>query len=288
MNDDRVLRDLEERCARALHAAAPFPPPDFAARCLARTALEPQRRGFGMGLLRFGPPLAAVAAVVVLAAVAGLQLGNIIPDRGPGAAPTLAPTVAPSAEPSAPAPSPSLDPTPTVAPSAEPTASEPGAFPGGAAECTNEIEGYSVSYPADWYTNETMDLDEFVEGPETGACTYFGRQPMELRPNAGLPDTVVIRISRSETRPPASDGAVVIREEDVVIAGRPAVVRETEQTTDEGAPFSAPGDRTYDYAVELADGTFLLAGTSSRADGDYEENKALLDAMMSTLRLTDG
>lgn len=287
MNDDRALRDLEQRCARTLHAAAPVPPPDFAARCLARTAVEPQRGGLGIGLLRMGP-LVAAAAVVVLAVVVGLQLGNLIPDRGPGAVPTPAPTVSPSGEPSSPAASPSVDPTPSVAPSAEPPSSPPATFPGGEARCTNEMEGYAVSYPADWYTNETMDLDEFVEGPETGACTFFGRQPMELRANAGLPDTVIIRFSPSETRQPPSDGAETISEGDVVVAGRPATVRETEQTTDAGAPFSAPGDRWYDYTVELVDGSFLIVATSSRADGDYEENKAVLDAMMSTLRLIDG
>lgn len=285
MNDDRVLRDLEERCARTLHAAAPVPPAGFAERCLARTAVEPQRRGLGIGLLRFGPPLAAVAAVVVLAAVVGLQVGNLIPDRGPGSVPTVAPTVAPSVAPSSPPSSPSASPTvaptPDVTPSPQPSPTEPAAFPGGSATCTNDRLGYTVSYPADWVTNEEMDLDEFEPGPDTSACTYFGEGPMDLRPNAALPASVAISFARESEAPPAA--GEVVSERDLVVDGRPATVRE--YAVPDGDLFLGDGARVYQAVVELEGGEVLILGTDSTRDGDYAQHRDVLDAMLSTLEL---
>ena len=70
------------------------------------------------------------------------------------------------------------------------------------------------------------------------------------------------------------------------MAGVPAVVTELEQTSDAGAPFSAAGDRSYGYEVELPDGSVLTVSTGTRADGDYAEHKDVLDQMMATVELT--
>jgi hypothetical protein len=111
---------------------------------------------------------------------------------------------------------------------------------------------------------------------------------MEIRPNAGLPPTVAISFERWTEVPPASEGWEVIARTETTVAGLSAVVIEMEQTSDAGAPFSSPGDRTYGYEIELPDGSVLSAGTGSSATGDYEDHKAVLDQMVETIELTGG
>ncbi|MGI8658607.1 MAG: hypothetical protein ACR2K4_07560, partial [Candidatus Limnocylindria bacterium] len=166
-----------------------------------------------------------------------------------------------------------------------PSPSASASQPSGGQRCTNDRFGFAVGYPADWYTNAEID-QEFAE--PTPACTYFGEQPMEIGPNAGVPPTVAITFGRLTEVPPSSEGWEVIFRDQTEVAGMPAFVIEAEQTSDAGAPFSARGDRSYGYRVELPDGSVIVAGTSSTADGDYAEHRDVLDAMMATLELTGG
>ena len=50
--------------------------------------------------------------------------------------------------------------------------------------------------------------------------------------------------------------------------------------------FFGAGDRAYEYLIELPDGDILLVSTTTHADGDYEEHRDVLDAMMETLELS--
>ena len=272
MTDERITEQLERRLTEWCHATAPLPPPGLADRCLGRTAAVEQRRGWGG--LGFGPALAA-AAVVLIAIVVGLRLGNLLPvaEQPPvGSAPVSA-SPTPSANPTPSSPPPA-SPEPTVTPSPE-------TFPDGN-RCRNETLGFEVAYPADWFANEAVEPD--VEGLDpVEACRYFSDEPMEIRPNAGLPATVAIVFNLVEEEPPASGNT--LSSEEVTVAGRPATVTEIEGTGD--GPFFAEGDFSYGYRITLENGQFLLAATHYANEGDYEGHKEVLDRMMETLDLID-
>ncbi|MDQ3691953.1 MAG: hypothetical protein M3406_18340 [Chloroflexota bacterium] len=271
MNGDRETRDLEDRLSRTLHQLAPRPDPHMAERLLSRTAATPQRRGWSFFATGFGG-----VAVVVLAIFAGLALGQLPRNVGNIPHATESPARVSSE------PSPIISPIPDEpTPSASPSAGELG----DGQSCTNEMLGYTVRYPPAWYTNAKVE-QEF--GDPVPACKYFSSQPMDIAPNAGLPPTVAISFERWMEVPPASEGWEVVNREETTVAGLPAVVTEREQTSDAGAPFSAAGDRSYGYEVELPDGTILTAATSTTADGDYSEHKDVLDQMIATLELTGG
>jgi len=272
MNGDRSLPDLERRLSHALHVAAPLPDAHLAERLLSRTAAMPQRRGWSPFMTSAGA--LAVAAVVVLAILTGLALGQLPRNVGSGPDATQSASTVASEAPATIAPTPSQTP-----PSPSSTAS---AMPDGQ-RCTNETLGYEVSYPADWYANAEIE-QEF--GDPIPACTYFSSQPMDIAPNAGLPPTVAISFERWTEVPPTGEGWEVVSREETSVAGLPAVVIELEQTSDAGAPFSAAGDRTYGYEVELPDGSVLTVSTGTTADGDYAEHKDVIDQMMATVELT--
>jgi len=272
MSGDRDLRDLERRLSHALRVAAPPPDAHLAERLLSRTAATPQRRGWSPFMTSAGA--LAVAAVVVLAILTGLALGQLPRNVGSGPDATQSAYTVASEAPATIAPTPSQTP-----PSPSPTAS---AMTDGQ-RCTNEVLGYAVSYPADWYANAEIE-QEF--GDPIPACTYFSSQPMDIAPNAGLPPVVAISFERWTEAPPAGEGWEVVSREETSVAELPAVVTELEQISDAGAPFSAAGDRTYGYEVELPDGSVLTASTGTTANGDYAEHRDVLDQMMATVELT--
>lgn len=260
MTDRREIEALERRLARTLHAAAPIAPPDLADRLLRQTAAQPQRRGWSG--FSFMSVLAASAAVLVAVAV-GLQIGNLLPRGNQVGTGSESPT------PTASAPSSTARPSPSVSPS-----------PAGD-RCENEALGYSVTVPSGWHANEAVVPEDESLTP-IAACQYFGEQPLEIAPNAGVPLTVAIGFSRVSGSP-VTAGEVVISEE-MTVAGRPATVVEIAGTGD--GPFFGDGDFAYRYEISLPDGAFLVADTISTRNGDYEAHKAVLDAMMETLELT--
>jgi len=262
--------DFEHALRRSLHEAAPPTDPGLANRLLARTAAEPQRRRWS--LFSGVAPALAAAAVVALAVVIGLSLGQL-PRVGDDPSQSAAPAV--TAEPSAtPSPSPSDAPTPSAPPSSAPSPDAPAGQP-----CTNDQLGFSLRYPDDWHTNEPIE-QPFAESP-TSPCTFFGPEPMEIIGSAGLPPTVAITFGRQEIATPDPGPARLLLEETVTVDGRPATVREWEWT--ESDPFVTEGDRFYVYDIELEDGTFLVASTNASADGDHEERKRVLDGMIESL-----
>ena len=273
MTENRLPNDIDRAIARSLQAAAPVPTPDVVDRILRATAQEPQHRPWR--LMGFAP-LAAVAAVAVLAVAVGLGIGRLLEPSGTGdprsevASPssTVAPSESPTTKPSrSPAPSPT-----EVA----------GVFPNGS-RCENDALGYTVSYPADWHANEEVRPDDEALDP-IPACQYFGEEPMEIMPNAGLPASVAISFDlEAEATPP---GGEVIRSESVTVAGRPAELREAEGSGD--GPFIGEGDRVYEYLIELPSGEVLIVSTDSTRSGDYEAHRDVLDLMMQTLELASG
>ena len=277
---DAVERDLESRLSRSLHARAPRPAPGTADRCLRLTAAAEQRRGW-MGL-GFRPVLAA-AAVVVLAVVVGLGLGNILPRGGNIGDDT--PIVVPSSSPSEAA---SVTPAPTATPSAvpSPSPSPSGAVFEGGNRCTNEEIGFTVGYPGDWWANEAQDFEDPAL-TDIAACFAFSEEPAEIRPNSELPPGIAIVAGITEE--PAGNPQQpieVLDTRETNVAGRPAVVEEIEWTEDD--VFQRAGDRSYGYRITLASGQILAftTGTDELTSlEEYEAHKGVLDDMMQTLEL---
>jgi hypothetical protein len=267
MTDAFDPRDLERRLSISLHAAAPRPAPDLADRLLRQTAAIPQRRRWTVGF--FG--VLAAAVVIALAVVTGLGIANLLPGS-----PNIGddPTAPPATVEVTPSATPDVSPSPSPSASLDPTAGWP--------ECENEELGFTVRYPPDWWVQEAARPDPELD-PLPG-CTYFAREPVEIRQNAGLPPGIAI-IAGFEELPVGNPEQPlrVISSRQTEVAGRPVVVDETEWTED--TVFLRAGDRSYAYLVSVPEGPRLVFGTSSTA-GDYEANKAVLDAMMTTLELT--
>lgn len=280
MTDDFRSKDFEGRLSRALHAAAPVPSPDVTERLLRSTVRVDQRRSWFASHHVFSA--VAAAAVLVMALVVGLQVGSLLPWTGGPAVGSPSADVVPSTEPapSSAQPSASTEPSATLTP-ASPSSSA--AASSDAQRCDNTELGFAVSYPEDWFTNEAVTPDDPGLDPiET--CRYFGEEPIEVAPNAGLPLTVAISFSRQAHAPPPTDGAIMLSTGQVTVAGRPATVRELEGTAD--SSFFGAGGLAYEYLVELPDGQILQVSTTTDADGDYEEHKDVLDEMMETLELS--
>ena len=260
MNDERIEQDLERRLAAWMAAAAPSPSPGFADRVLRLTATTPQRASW-TGWFAVASAVGAAAAVG-LAVVIGLQFGRIAP--GPTVPTGAVPTATPS-----PSPTPihsEAPPTPSVSPSGVPDVYR----------CENATDGYALDVPSNWYANPRMEAGEGFDA--VAACRFFGPTEFEIAPNAGLPNGVAISIQVVPNAPPPA--GEVVESGETVVDGRDATVRLV-QTTSEG--LTPAGTLVYEYLVMMDDGRVLLIGTDSSRDGDFEEHREVLDAMMETV-----
>lgn len=170
-----------------------------------------------------------------------------------------------------------MAPTETEPAETEPTEPEPvetePAEPA-TASCTNEQDGFSVDYPADWHAND---------GEVTDACSFFHPEEFELPPSQE-----VIGVAISIDREPVSferasgedPGTDIATSEETEIDGRPAVRMSTVAT---GGALLEEGTRGYLYLVDL-DPETLVASTYDTGDLDLAENSEVLDMMMESLR----
>lgn len=144
-----------------------------------------------------------------------------------------------------------------------------------AERCENPDAGYAVRYPAGWHTND---------GSVTAPCSFFNPEGFEL-PEASEPPPLAVSISREPvafadvTR--ESPATRVVASEEVEVAGRAALRRETESTGDGLLP---AGVRSLEYLVDL-DGETLVAATRSQGRLDFERNGEVLQEMVATLEL---
>jgi hypothetical protein len=138
--------------------------------------------------------------------------------------------------------------------------------------CSNADDGYSVSLPRGWYYNERVEGDEL---DDVAACRFFGPEDFEVTPQSGI-GGMAITIRLSNDGPPGETTP------DTTVDGKPAFVTETTVAED---GFEPAGTRHYDYWIEIGPDAWLAAGTSDAPNfvGDYDENKAVLDAMMDSL-----
>lgn len=134
------------------------------------------------------------------------------------------------------------------------------------ASCSNPEFGYTVNFPNNWFYNLHVEGGATSDIPE---CSYFSSEDFELTPGSE-PSGVSIGISPGDEFDPSQG-------EQVTVGGRDAVRYEAQVTT--------PGFEGlyYTYQIDMGDGTTLVAQTSDRWVGPYEENKDILDTMMESL-----
>lgn len=142
--------------------------------------------------------------------------------------------------------------------------------------CTNPDDGYSVAFPTGWYANERV---EGGDADDVAACRFFAPDEFVVAP-ASQATNIAVAIGVQQDGPPASG-------EQTTVGGRQAT--RIESVAAEGG-FEPAGTQTYSYWIELGDGTWLVASTSDGPNwvGNYEENKATLDAMMESLTFAGG
>ncbi|HEX2281697.1 MAG TPA: hypothetical protein VHG52_08040 [Thermomicrobiales bacterium] len=126
--------------------------------------------------------------------------------------------------------------------------------------CTNSAEGFSVSYPSDWYTNEAGS----THGDLVDTCTLFAPfDDIEI-----LPEAVNVPVFLKVESGPLPDGTTT------TIDGRPGVIVEAPDLG--GAP-------AYIYYARLSDDTRFAAFAFDNATAPFGESRAVLDAMVGTV-----
>lgn len=137
--------------------------------------------------------------------------------------------------------------------------------------CTNPIDGYTVSFPDDWYTN--------TETGDVAACSWFTPEFFEVTTPGVAPDEIWIHIN-------VFDGVVgyitpLSYREEITVDGRAGHIAELNSD-----PHARPDYRVYQYIVPLGEnGPTLAAATSSDA-GDYALAKAVLDRIMASFEFS--
>lgn len=141
---------------------------------------------------------------------------------------------------------------------------------GHTAACTHPA-GFRVSHPADWSVNP---------GEVLPVCSWFDRQEFQV-PEASDAQLADIRFSvrpGDELPSPWPDETSRAR---LVVDGHDAV--RLEQVTTPG--FYPAGTPITTYVLDLAGGDALVATTVGLPDREYQDNVAVLDAMMASLVL---
>jgi hypothetical protein len=161
-------------------------------------------------------------------------------------------------------------------------------MPAGWDRCTNSQLGYSIGYPGDWHTT---DVFNGVADP-ANACqwfspTAFGPEGNPVLEGWGYPLEVGIRGSFEQQLQQETDPELVriVEQEELVVDGHRAVRIELETLVD----VVADTGLHYEYLVELDQDTTLVVHTTETRGiaGDYDENKAIVDDAVDSLRFED-
>lgn len=136
-------------------------------------------------------------------------------------------------------------------------------------------DGYSIGYPEGWHVNT----------PEIVApCSLFDSEPLEVPMDSEIPIEIAITIGIESVPYDTMTGDVMGRRdlsrERTRIDGREAM-RVRAETTGEGLYDAGIG--SYHYSVDLGEET-LIATTFDAGPLPFDRKRAVLDAMMSSLR----
>ena len=131
--------------------------------------------------------------------------------------------------------------------------------------CINGTEGFSVSYPSDWYTNEAGS----TYGSPVDTCTLFAPfDDIEI-----LPEAANVPVFLKVEAGPLPDGTPT------TIDGRPGVIVE--------AP-DLGGHAAYIYYARLSDDTRFAAFAFDNGTAPFDESRAVLDDMVATVDFDGG
>jgi hypothetical protein len=144
-------------------------------------------------------------------------------------------------------------------------------------ECTNP-EGFTVSYPEDWVTNEAAEND-------LEPCSLFDPGSVDTGPASQVPTDLAVFLRIEDVELEVVDhpmGAEELERQDVSIDGRDGVRLETEAT---GEAMFPEGLHTTTYQADL-DGRVFLASTHDDGEPEYTEKQDVLAEMIDTVTFT--
>jgi hypothetical protein len=160
-------------------------------------------------------------------------------------------------------------------------------MPPGWERCTNEVLGYSIGYPDTWHTTDVLNGEQ----DPSYACRWFSPDPFGPQGNVvlegwGYPLEVGIRGPFDQALEQTLDPELVesVVEEEVVVEGHRALRVEYDTLVDMLADLGLH----YAYVIELDPETTLIIHTTETRgiEGDYQENRAVVDQAVDTLRFT--
>lgn len=140
--------------------------------------------------------------------------------------------------------------------------------------CTNPQDGYTVTFPDDWYTNTEIN--------ETPACVWFTPDFFEVTVRNQAPDEIWFSIGIIDSGIGYTSLTDVSFSEELVIDGFDG--RRVEFNP---SPVDDPEYRAYHYVVHLGtevEGPNLVAQVANDGVADYELAKAVLDRIMASLQ----
>jgi hypothetical protein len=162
-----------------------------------------------------------------------------------------------------------------------------GSLPDGWVRCTNSELGYSIGYPDAWHTTDVLNGEQ----DPSYACRWFSPDPFGPQGNVviegwGYPLEVGIRGPFDQALEQTLDPELVesVVEEEVVVDGHRALRVEYDTLVDMLADLGLH----YAYVIELDPETTLIIHTTETRgiEGDYAENKEVVDDAVDTLRFT--
>ena len=153
--------------------------------------------------------------------------------------------------------------------------------------CTNELVGYSVPYPADWYTTDLF----MGERDPANACRWFSPEPFgpegnEVSEGWGYPLEVDVRGPLDETVDELLDPEVARiegSEYELVIDGHRAVRIGYVSFAD----VLAEAGRHHAYVIEVDQDTSLVVHTTETRgiEGNFEENREIVEQAGYAMRI---
>lgn len=139
--------------------------------------------------------------------------------------------------------------------------------------CSNPIDGYTLTFPDDWYTNTKVG--------DTPPCSWFTPEFFEVASTGGTPVEIWISVRVVTGVIGYTSITPVYSSDPVQIGGVPG--HRAEFNPD---PNSAPEQRIYHYVVDLGSqdrGPSFVASVSTTSADDYALGKAVLDRMVASL-----
>lgn len=160
-------------------------------------------------------------------------------------------------------------------------------LPPGWERCTNDVLGYSIGYPGQWFTTDVFN----GEVDPADACRWFSPDPFGPEGNVvlegwGYPLEIAFGGRFDPELQEVLDPELtrVVEQEALAVEGHRAVRIEYETLVD----VVADTGLHYQYLISLDRGTTLIVHTTETRGiaGDYEENKMVVDDAVDTLRFT--